>query len=515
MICMVSIEYHLKRLLQERFENELGTIASFSLSAVELVSYDFDVNSLDSSFDLLADRISKASNARISYLTYKGVLIGDSELTFSEILSSPPLIERKEVIDAINNGNGTVKRYSHLNQKETVYFAVYNEKSGFIARVSMPEHSFDSTIVNLRLNFIFIILATIACIALLGWFSINLIKKSVKKERDRQEVRIVNRTREITYMQTMTTLLNGAEHLEESAHILTNIMPKLLPNCSGAISLLENNETAYELTHWGDNWPKEVSLLPTQCWLKSTSNHADTETEFCTKEGNILCVKLVNNKECLGSLHLIASSGNVDDNFKHHVDEIAKQISSALSNLILKERLKNEATRDPLTNLYNRRFMLETFKQSLNRTERHKGHLAVLLIDLDHFKSFNDEFGHDAGDMVLSEVAKLFQTNLRLEDIACRYGGEEFCVICPDTGLKDAFLLAEKLRERINKAVLTYKNKTLSAITMSIGISVFPNHGATTSELIAEADKALYKAKRNGRNCTVVANSGSQYQKQK
>jgi diguanylate cyclase (GGDEF)-like protein len=502
---MISIEYHLKRLLQERFENELGTIASFSLSAVDLVSYDFDVNSLDSSFDLLADRISKASNARISYLTYKGVLIGDSELTFSEILSSRSLLDRKEIKDAIKNQKGTAKRFSYLDEKETVYFAVYNKESGFIARVSMPEHSFDETVINLRLNFILIILTTIAIIALLGWSSINLIKKAVKKERDRQEARIISRTREITFLQTMTTLLNGAEKIEESAHIITNIMPKLMPGCSGAISLIDDNASGYELTHWGKDWPEEISLLPNHCWLHKSCQKNSNVTEVCDTEQNILCIRLVSSDEALGSLHFISSSYQFDEEFRENASEIAKQISDALSNLMLKERLRNQATRDPLTNLYNRRFMLESFGQSLNRAERHQGHIAVLLIDLDHFKTFNDQFGHDAGDMVLSEVAQLFKNNVRLEDIACRYGGEEFCILCPDTGVKEAFLLAEKLRERIQEMVLTYNDKTLTSITMSTGISVFPNHGASTAALISEADKALYQAKNNGRNCTVVA----------
>ena len=442
MICMVSIEYHIKELFQERFKNELGTIASFSLSAVDLVSYDFNVNSLDASFDLLADRIGKASNARISYLTYKGILIGDSALTFSEILSSTSLLDRPEIANALNNKYGMSKRFSQINNKDTVYLAAYNENSGFIARVSMPEDSFDEAVINLRINFIFIILTTVIIIALLGWSSINLMKRAVKKEKDKQEVRIINRTREITFLQTMTTLLNGAEKLDEAAHIIANIMPKLVPGCSGAISLFDNSDIGYELTHWGNDWPKEISLLPNYCRVSKDTD----ETESGNTEQNIFSSKLISNDEVLGSLHFIPSKHPFDEQFKEKALDIAQQISDALSNLILKERLRNQATRDPLTNLYNRRFMLESFEQSLNRAERHNGNIAVLLIDLDHFKTFNDEFGHEAGDIVLFEVAKLFQSNIRLEDIACRYGGEEFCIICPDTGLKESFLLAEKLR---------------------------------------------------------------------
>jgi diguanylate cyclase (GGDEF)-like protein len=149
--------------------------------------------------------------------------------------------------------------------------------------------------------------------------------------------------------------------------------------------------------------------------------------------------------------------------------------------------------------------MLESFEASLNRAERHQGTLAVLMIDIDHFKMFNDKFGHEAGDLVLKEVATAFKENFRLEDIACRYGGEEFLIICPDTPLRDGFLLGEKIRKLIAKLQLNLEETELSTISLSIGVAAFPNHGNTTQKLLAESDKALYSAKSCGRNGTVVA----------
>ena len=117
--------------------------------------------------------------------------------------------------------------------------------------------------------------------------------------------------------------------------------------------------------------------------------------------------------------------------------------------------------------------------------------------------------------MILTEVAALFGKNLRLEDTACRYGGEEFCIICPDAGLKDAFALAEKLRLEVSRLTLEDNGQALGNITISTGIAIYPNHGVTTQQLLINADKALYYAKNRGRNTTVVANQNQVSQSQK
>jgi diguanylate cyclase (GGDEF)-like protein len=209
--------------------------------------------------------------------------------------------------------------------------------------------------------------------------------------------------------------------------------------------------------------------------------------------------------ELVGGLQFNNKNEVISNELRNTALNLSEQISGALANIRLKNQLRNQAARDPLTNLYNRRYMLESFEQALNRAERHERNLAVLMIDLDLFKQFNDRFGHEAGDMILKEVAKQFKVNLRLEDIACRYGGEEFCIVCPDTGLREAFVLAEKLRDCVSKQALSFKSIELEPVTMSVGIAIFPNHAVTSSELMAQADKALYVAKRKGRNCTVVA----------
>ena len=521
-ISMVSIEHHLKGTLRTQFEQELGIVASFSLSAINSVANPVMVTPFNSSLDLLANKVASSGDARITYIHKNGQVLGDSKLTFEQVLSSDNHNNRKEIITALQKGKGIAARYSDTLKTETIYVAMYDQKSDYIARASMPLNTFDSSILNLRLNFIFIIILTLTVTVVSGFLALKLIRMAVIKERNLQESKIIARTREITLLQTMTTLLHGTENMADAAHILSNIVPKLLPPLSGAVFFLNDDDVIQELAHWGANWSCERECTSTTCWYnkfnKSSPLHSKSKqniNEDCSQSDHLICINLCADMELVGGLHFITRGEVISDELRITALNLSEQISSALANIRLKNRLRNQAARDPLTNLYNRRFMLESFEQALNRAERHERNLAVLMIDLDLIKQFNDRFGHEAGDMILQEVARQFKENLRLEDIACRYGGEEFCIVCPDTGLREAFVLAEKLRNCISAQVLTFKSIELEPVTMSIGIAIFPNHALTSTELMGQADKALYVAKRKGRNCTVVAQLKTPQQQEK
>jgi diguanylate cyclase (GGDEF)-like protein len=326
----------------------------------------------------------------------------------------------------------------------------------------------------------------------------------VNNERALQESRIIVRTREITLIQTMTTMLNATYTLDDAAIVLLNIMPKLLPSLSGAIFLLDENNSLNEVSHWGVDWHHDIATMTKNRWLLHKPNSYECHSSNDHIPSDNFCVDLFHDGEFIGILQLVSEEKMINEQYQSLTKNLAPQLSSALTNIQLKDLLRNQAIRDPLTELYNRRFMLEAFEQALNRAERHKSCLAVLMIDLDHFKKFNDTHGHEAGDKVLEVVAEQFKQNLRLEDIACRYGGEEFCILCPDTGLKDAHILAEKLRHCVAEQKITYQTQELDRVTLSIGISIYPNHGHSSNELIQKADKALYNAKEQGRNCTAV-----------
>jgi diguanylate cyclase (GGDEF)-like protein len=158
-----------------------------------------------------------------------------------------------------------------------------------------------------------------------------------------------------------------------------------------------------------------------------------------------------------------------------------------------------------LTGLYNRRYLEEVLEREVRRAARAEHSLGVLMIDLDHFKTFNDTYGHDAGDAVLRETGMSLSRGIRAEDFVCRFGGEEFVVILPTANLEAACARAERLRLKMKELVVMHQGKSMGMLTVSIGVAVFPEHGLSPKELMAAADAALYEAKRSGRDQVVAA----------
>ncbi len=168
------------------------------------------------------------------------------------------------------------------------------------------------------------------------------------------------------------------------------------------------------------------------------------------------------------------------------------------------QKLQEQAVSDPLTGPYNRRSLGEFLPRELLRCRRSRTPVAVMLIDLDRFKRINDSFGHEAGDIVLQAIAALLKGKVRGSDIACRYGGEEFALILPETGLDAAARRAEDIRLAIAGLGLNHVGTSLGKVTASFGIALFPDHGEYTDALLRVADVALYAAKGAGRNRVIV-----------
>jgi diguanylate cyclase (GGDEF)-like protein len=189
--------------------------------------------------------------------------------------------------------------------------------------------------------------------------------------------------------------------------------------------------------------------------------------------------------------------------------EELSQLAQAFDDMALalqerEQKLQEQAISDPLTGLYNRRYLGEFLPRELLRCRRSAMPVAVMLIDLDRFKRINDSFGHEAGDIVLKAIAALLKSKVRGSDIACRYGGEEFALILPETGLDAAVRRAEDIRLAIAGLDLSNAGSFLGKITASFGIALFPDHGEYTDALLRVADVALYAAKGAGRNRVVV-----------
>jgi len=215
--------------------------------------------------------------------------------------------------------------------------------------------------------------------------------------------------------------------------------------------------------------------------------------------------------EALGLLHLQCTTGApaLDQESQRLAETIAEQIAMALSNLNLREALRQQSIRDTLTGLFNRRYMDETLAREIERARRRDLPIGVIMLDIDYFKRFNDTYGHQAGDVLLTALGKFLQTQVRLDDIACRYGGEEFTLILPGASQELAHQRAEQLRVNIHALQVSFEGDTLAAITLSLGVAVFPAHGETAQAVLRAADAALYKAKENGRDRVELAVGGA------
>jgi diguanylate cyclase (GGDEF)-like protein len=229
-----------------------------------------------------------------------------------------------------------------------------------------------------------------------------------------------------------------------------------------------------------------------------------------------MCVPMMAQGEALGILYLDSGRNqNNNGNGTSPIDAsnesqvrlartLAEHIALALANLNLREVLQSQSIRDPLTGLFNRRYMEASLERELRRANRKKCSLGVMMVDVDHFKRFNDAFGHDAGDALLAELSKVFKNLFRGEDIVCRYGGEEFTIILPDASLQDTRERGEHLREAAKNAIAQYRGQALDHITLSVGVSAFPEKGISAEALLRSADAALYRAKEEGRDRVVV-----------
>jgi len=204
----------------------------------------------------------------------------------------------------------------------------------------------------------------------------------------------------------------------------------------------------------------------------------------------------------------------IDDNEIRFLETLVRTASYMYQNISLMEQLRflfvkaeKEAITDPLTNLYNYRYFIHQLNREISRAQRHHSIFSLIMIDIDFFKNYNDAYGHQSGDLILQRIARSMVENTRTSDMVCRYGGEEFCVICPELNRNDAKKMAEKLRQIVEKLELPQIDTVPGGrLTISSGIASFPEDGDTAYQLILNADKALYRAKATGRNkvCAII-----------
>ncbi|CAA6605431.1 conserved hypothetical protein [Rhodospirillaceae bacterium LM-1] len=324
------------------------------------------------------------------------------------------------------------------------------------------------------------------------------------------------RRHDLIALNEMSDLLQSCQTLDEACIVLDRAMPALFGMGTGGAYLFRESSNLLErVAQWGGDLP--ISFMPDDCWslrLGRTYSSSPSDTRphcshFPSETMNAThCVPLLAQGKTLGALVFLwdesVPSPDLDSRLKL-VQAAADRISLALANIKLRQSLRDLSIRDALTGLYNRRFVEETFEREMARIARSQEPFSLMMMDVDHFKRFNDTFGHDAGDMVLRSVGELLRDYFRSTDMPCRFGGEEFLVMLPGTSLVNAQERAEDLRKAVKSLTVLHQGRPVGQITISIGLAAYPSHIANRFTLIEAADKALYQAKALGRDRVVLA----------
>ncbi len=316
--------------------------------------------------------------------------------------------------------------------------------------------------------------------------------------------------------------LQSCQTVDEAYKMSENALSGILGLRPGALCILNPSRDLVEsVATWNDCSTTEPLFHPDDCWaLRRGKSYGRPASPLpcphvrAPVAPNYLCVPLVAQGETLGVLYvedkvsLLAPSSEAlqyeQATLKRRSIAVAERVSLALANLRLRELLRNQSIRDPLTGLYNRRYLEESLNRELHRAKRTSRNVSVVMLDLDHFKHFNDTFGHQVGDILLKEVAGVIKSRVRAGDLACRYGGEEFSLIIAEVETEGAHKCVESIREAIKHLSLHNRGQTLGTITVSAGIATYPAHGVNSEDLIRVADEALYRAKKAGRDCIIV-----------
>ena len=315
----------------------------------------------------------------------------------------------------------------------------------------------------------------------------------------------------------MTNLLQSCLSAEEASEVISRSARHLFPNEAGTLYVFKSSRNLLEVAaEWGEATDKAAPFSVQQCWALRQGQIYQVHTQeagvgcvHARYHEPYICLPMMAHGEVLAVLHvqlcknseLTLQSADTQGLLRVFTEHMAL----ALSNLNLRIALRQHSIRDPLTGLFNRRYLEETLVTETERSKRDVAPFSIIMLDLDQFNRFNDKHGHEAGDAVLQTVGKYLLRHVRGGDIACRYSGEEFTMVLPGAGSQEAFQRAEQLCEGIRTLRVEFRGQVLGPLTLSAGVATYPDQGETGEHVQQAADLALYAAKADGRDRVVMS----------
>jgi diguanylate cyclase (GGDEF)-like protein/PAS domain S-box-containing protein len=345
------------------------------------------------------------------------------------------------------------------------------------------------------------------------------ITHRINAEEDLQKAngQLTDRVAQMALLNELEEQLQACLAVTEVYQVTAQLVAKLFPAEAGALYVINNSRNWVETgSAWGAMPPEAPAFGLEDCWaLRRGRTHLSGIGQANLPCRHLdpapppfsVCMPLLAQGETLGVLHLrAASAANPWDEAKEQLARvIADSIALALANLKLRETLRQQSIRDPLTELFNRRYMEESLERELLRSARTQRPVGIIMIDVDNFKKMNDAYGHDFGDAVLRQLGRFLKERTRGGDIACRYGGEEFTLILPEANLEQTRLRAEQHLQDFQAMPVHHNGQLITSPTLSLGVAAYPQHGAIAADVLKAADSALYRAKHEGRNRVIVS----------
>lgn len=350
-------------------------------------------------------------------------------------------------------------------------------------------------------------------------------KKAAEEAEERIKTALAFEQKRQHQMQMLSLLgewLQSCKTLDELYTIVSAHMVKLLPGSAGELYIYSNSRDVLDgACSWNEATPLD-HIHADDCWsLRRGRSYVfgAGEVEFvCThvaeqqweaRGKGYFCIPIIAHGDTVGLMHVKVPHDHTkpcNDDFssltamRMFAIQCAEQISLAVANVKLRDQLRDQSIRDSLTGLYNRRYLLDNMRREIGRAVKKGKPLSIISFDADHFKRLNDNHGHDAGDAVLRSLGEIMRKTFNSDEVNCRFGGEEFMIMLPETDKEIACRRAEDLRLAVEALAIRYGDHNLPRVTISLGVATLPENGGDPQTLISAADAALYRAKGEGRN---------------